>query len=114
MGKSEKLKDKYEGIVVQSKQDGYFEIVEYVNASQGVDLFSPKRVYICCELIIANNDQKYTDNKEVMEEWKANLAEGTQIRTVEIDGKEWYSIVRLEDGKTMKPYDFEEVVLDLH
>lgn len=32
MGKSEKLKDKYEGIVVQSKQDGYFEIVEYVNA----------------------------------------------------------------------------------
>lgn len=32
MGKSAKLKEKYEGTVVQSKQDGYFEIVEYVNA----------------------------------------------------------------------------------
>ena len=85
-----------------------------VNASQGVDLFSPKRVYLSCQLILANNDQKYTDDKETMERWKANLAEGTQIRTVEIDGKEWYSIVRLDDGKTMKAYDFEEVVLDLH
>ena len=85
-----------------------------VNASQGVNLFSPKRVYLACQLILANNDQKYTDDKETMENWKTNLVDGTQIRTVEIDGKEWYSIVRLEDGKTMKAYDFEEVVLDLH
>lgn len=85
-----------------------------VNASQGVNLFSPKRVYLACQLILANNDQKYTDDKETMEKWKANLAEGTQIRTVEIDGKEWYSILRLEDGKTMKPFNFEEVVLNLH
>ena len=85
-----------------------------VNASQGVNLFSPKRMYLACQLILANNDQKYTDDKETMEKWKANLAEGTQIRTTTVDDKEWYSIVRLEDGKTMKPYDFEEVVLDLH
>lgn len=89
-------------------------LVPAVNASQGVNLFSPKRVYLACQLILANNDQKYTDDKETMEKWKANLVDGTQIRTVEIDGKEWYSIVRLEDGKTMKPYDFEEVVLDLN
>lgn len=85
-----------------------------VNASQGVNLFSPKRVYLACQLILANNDQKYTDDKETMYKWKANLVEGTQIRTTIVDDKEWYSIVRLEDGKTMKPYDFEEVVLDLH
>lgn len=85
-----------------------------VNASQGVNLFSPKRVYLACQLILANNDQKYTDDKETMEKWKANLVEGTQIRTTIADDKEWYSIVRLEDGKTMKSYDFEEVVLDLH
>lgn len=85
-----------------------------VNASQGVNLFSPKRVYLACQLILANNDQKYTDDKETMEKWKANLAEGTQIRTVEIDGKEWYSILRLSDGKVMKSFDFEEVVLNLH
>lgn len=85
-----------------------------VNASQGVNLFSPKRVYLACQLILANNDQKYTDDKETMEDWKANLVDGTQIRTVEIDGKEWYSIVRLEDGKIEKPYNFEPVVLDLH
>ena len=85
-----------------------------VNVSQGVNLLSAKRVYLACQLILANNDQKYTDDKETMDKWKANLVEGTQIRTVEIDGKEWYSIVRLEDGKTMKPFDFEEVVLDLH
>ena len=85
-----------------------------VIASQGVNLFSPKRVFIACELILANNDQKYTDDNETMEDWKANLTEGCEIRTTTIDGVDWYSIVRLVDGKTMKPYNFKEVVLDLH
>lgn len=83
-------------------------------ASQGVNLFSPKRVFIACELILANNDQKYTDDKETMEDWKANLTEGCKIRTTTIDDKDWYSIVRLVDGKTMKPYNFKEVVLDTY
>lgn len=85
-----------------------------VIASQGVNLFNPKRIYIACELILANNDQKYTDDKETMEDWKANLAEGCEIRTTTIDGKDWYSIVRLADGKTMKPYNFKEVVLETY
>ena len=82
-----------------------------VSASQGVNLFSPKRVYLACQLILANNDQKYTDDKETMEDWKANLAEGCEIRTTTIDDKDWYSIVRLVDGKTMKSYNFKDVVL---
>lgn len=85
-----------------------------VIASQGVNLFNPKRIYIACELILANNDQKYTDDKETMEDWKANLTEGCEIRTTTIDGKDWYSIVRLTDGKTMKPYNFKEVVLETY
>lgn len=83
-------------------------------ASQGVNLFSPKRVFISCELILANNDAKYTDDKETMEDWKANLTEGCEIRTTTIDGVDWYSIVRLVDGKTMKPYNFKEVVLETY
>lgn len=82
-------------------------------ASQGIDLFSPKRVFIACELIIANNDQKYTSDQDKMLSWKSNLVEGTQIKTTEVDGVEYYSIVRLEDGKVMKSFDFEEVTLDL-
>lgn len=83
-------------------------------ASQGVNLFNPKRVFIACELILANNDAKYTDDKETMEDWKANLTEGCEIRTTAIDDKDWYSIVRLDDGKTMKPYNFKEVVLETY
>lgn len=83
-------------------------------AASGVNIFNPKRFYMNAELIIENNNQKVTDDYGKMLTWKANLAEGTQIRTVEIDGKEWYSILRLEDGKVMKPFDFQEVVLDLH
>lgn len=83
-------------------------------AAQGVNLFSPKRVFIACELILANNDQKYTDDKETMEGWKANLTEGCEIRTTTIGDKDWYSIVRLVDGKTMKPYNFKDVVLDTY
>lgn len=82
-------------------------------ASQGANLFSPKRVFIACELIIANNDQKYTSDQDKMLTWKANLVEGTQIKITEVDEVEYYSIVRLEDGKVMKPFDFEEVTLDL-
>ena len=82
-------------------------------ASQGANLFSPKRVFIACELIIANNDQKYTSDQDKMLSWKSNLVEGTQIKTTEVDGVEYYSIVRLEDGKVMKSFDFEEVTLDL-
>lgn len=85
-----------------------------VIASQGVNLFNPKRVFIACELILANNDQKYTGDKETMEDWKANLTEGCEIRTTTIDDKDWYSIVRLDDGKTMKPYNFKDVVLDTY
>lgn len=82
-------------------------------AASGVNLFNPKKFYINSQLIIANNDQKYTTCFEKMLTWKSNLAEGTQIKTTEIDGVEYYSIVRLEDGKVMKSFDFEEVTLDL-
>lgn len=82
-------------------------------ASQGIDMFSPKRVFIACELIIANNDQKYTSEQDKMLSWKSNLVKGTQIKTTEVDGVDYYSIVRLEDGKVMKSFDFEEVTLDL-
>lgn len=82
-------------------------------ASQGVDLFSPKRLFIACELIVANNDQKVTDDYEKMLTWKEHLQDGCKIKTTTVDGVDWHSIVRLEDGKVMKPFDFEPVVLDL-
>lgn len=83
-------------------------------AAQGINLFNPKRFYINAELILENNNMKYTTCFEKMLTWKANLAEGTQIKTTEVDGVEYYSIVRLSDGKGMKPFDFTPVVLDLH
>lgn len=85
-----------------------------VTASQGIDLFNPKRLYIACELIVENNNQKVTTCFEKMLTWKANLAEGTQIKTTEVDGIEYYSIMRLEDGKVMKSFDFEEVKLETY
>lgn len=85
-----------------------------VTASQGAGLFNPKRLYISCELIIANNDQKYTTCFEKMLTWKVNLVEGTQIKTTEVAGVEYYSVCRLEDMKVMKPFDFEEVKLETY
>ena len=85
-----------------------------VTASQGAGLFNPKRLYIACELIVENNNQKVTTCFEKMLTWKANLAEGTQIKTTEVDGVEYYSIMRLEDGKVMKSFDFEEVKLETY
>lgn len=85
-----------------------------VTASQGAGLFNPKRLYIACELIVENNNQKVTTCFEKMLTWKANLAEGTQIKTTEVDGVEYYSIMRLEDGKICKSFDFEEVKLETY
>ena len=85
-----------------------------VTASQGIDLFNPKRLYIACELIVENNNQKVTTCFEKMLTWKVNLAEGTQIKTTEVDGVEYYSVCRLEDMKVMKPFDFEEVKLETY
>ena len=85
-----------------------------VVASQGIDLFNPKRLYIACELIIENNNQKVTTCFEKMLTWKANLVEGTQIKTTEVEGIEYYSIMRLEDGKICKSFDFEEVKLETY
>lgn len=85
-----------------------------VTASQGAGLFNPKRLYIACELIVENNNQKVTTCFEKMLTWKANLTEGTQIKTTEIDGVEYYSICRLSDGKVMKSFDFEEVKLETY
>lgn len=85
-----------------------------VTASQGIGLFNPKRVFIACELIVENNNQKVTTCFEKMLTWKANLVEGTQINTTEVDGVEYYSIMRLEDGKVMKSFDFEEVKLETY
>ena len=85
-----------------------------VITSQGVNLFSPKRVFIACELILANNDAKYTDDKETMEDWKANLTEGCEIKTTTVDGVDYYSICRLSDNKVCKAYNFKEVVLETY
>ena len=85
-----------------------------VTASQGAGLFNPKRLYISCELIVENNNQKVTTCFEKMLTWKANLVEGTQIKTTEVDGVEYYSVCRLEDMKVMKPFDFEEVKLETY
>ena len=85
-----------------------------VTASQGAGLFNPKRLYISCELIVENNNQKVTTCFEKMLTWKANLTEGTQIKTTEVDGVEYYSVCRLEDMKVMKPFDFEEVKLETY
>ena len=85
-----------------------------VVASQGIDLFSPKKVYICCELIIANNDQKITTDRDKMLLWKNNLNSGTQIKVTEIEGVEYYSIVRTSDGKVCKSFDFKEVKLETY
>ena len=83
-------------------------------ASQGVNLFTPKRFFINAELILENNRMKYTDCFEKMLTWKANLEEGCQIKTTTIDGTDWYCIIFTETGKIKKPFDFTPVVLDLH
>lgn len=83
-------------------------------AASGVNIFNPKRFYIAAELIIENNMQKYTDDYEKMLTWKANLKEGQQIKITTVEGVDWYSIIRLADGKVEKPFDFVPVKLNLH
>ena len=83
-------------------------------ASQGVNLFNPKRFFINAELILENNRMKYTDCFEKMLTWKANLEDGCQIKTTTIDGTDWHCIIFTETGKIKKPFDFTPVVLDLH
>lgn len=81
--------------------------------AQGVTLFLPKKVYIACELILENNDQKWTTDENTMLDWKEHLEDGTEIYTTEIDDVKYYSIKRLSDGKCMKPYNFKAVQLNL-
>lgn len=83
-------------------------------SASGVNLFNPKRFYIAAELIIENNMQKYTGDYENMLTWKKNLKEGQEIKVTKIDGIDWYSIIRLTDGKVEKPFDFVPVKLNLH
>lgn len=83
-------------------------------ASQGVNLFNPKRFFINAELILENNSMKYTDDYDKMLTWKENMEEGCQIKTTTIEDKDWYCIILTETGKIMKPFDFVPVVLDLH
>ncbi len=83
-------------------------------AASGVNLFNPKRFFINAELILENNSMKYTDDYDKMLTWKENMKEGCQIKTTTIDDKDWYCIILTETGKTMKPFDFKPVVLDLH
>ena len=83
-------------------------------ASQGINLFTPKRFYINAELILENNRMKYTDDYDKMLTWKENMKEGCQIKTTTIDGKDWYCIILIETGKITKPFDFVPVTLDLH
>ena len=83
-------------------------------AAIGVNLFNPKRFFINAELILENNRMKYTDDYEKMLTWKENMQDGCQIRTTTIDGKDWYCIIRTEDGKIMKSFDFVPVTLNLY
>lgn len=85
-----------------------------ITAAQGVAMFLPKRIYISCELILANNEMKYTTDVEKMEEWKKNIDEETHfIREVDYEGDTYYSIIRKEDEKIQKPFDFKEVNIDV-
>ena len=83
-------------------------------AASGVNLFNPKRFFINAELILENNRMKYTDDYEKMLSWKANMKDGCQIKTTTIDDKDWYCIIRTEDGKIMKSFDFVPVTLNLY
>ena len=83
-------------------------------ASSGVDLFNPKRFFINAELILENNRMKYTDDYDKMLSWKANMKDGCQIKTTTIGDKDWYCIIRTEDGKICKSFDFVPVTLNLH
>ena len=80
---------------------------------EGVGVFTPKGIYLACELILANNNEKYTDDKTVADDWEQHLEDGHFIKAVEVEGKTWYSICRKSDNKICKSYNFEEVKLDL-
>lgn len=94
-------------------------VIEIVNqitepsllASEGINKFSPQRIYIACELILENNNQKVTNDLSVKEEWEEHLNGECGIKTCNIKGENWYSIYNIKSGKTQKPYNFVSVVL---
>jgi hypothetical protein len=79
----------------------------------GVNKFTPKRIKIACDLILDNNDQKWTTDLEKAKDWERNISEeGVVLLTTEYEGVNHYSLRRLSDRKVMKPYNFVAVKLD--
>lgn len=82
--------------------------------AMGVNKFSPKRIKLACDLVLDNNDQKWTTDLEVAKDWEANIKEeGVVLLTVDYEGVKHYSLRRLSDKKIMKPYNFQSVNLQL-
>lgn len=82
------------------------------------DLFNAKRVYLACELILANNTSKYTTDKAVADDWVANLEQvygDDLIRLHEnvVDGVTYYCLKRDSDDYICKPYNFKPVILEV-
>lgn len=83
-------------------------------ASEGINQFTPKRVYLACQLILENNDQKVTSDKAIADDWKVHRKEGEKILETDFNEVIYYSIIRVSDNKTCKPYNFKPVTLEVH
>lgn len=82
------------------------------------DQFTAKRVKLACELILANNNKKFTSDKAVADDWVANLVQAygdDLIRLHEnvVDGVTYYCLKRDSDDYICKPYNFVPVRLEV-
>lgn len=65
--------------------------------------------------VMENNKMKYTDDKDVAEDWRANMDKkhvGLHfLKSYEYQGKTYYCIKRKSDDYIVKPYNFKSVDL---
>lgn len=62
-------------------------------------------------VIIENNKQKYTESREVADDWATKMPEGCYIQTNTYNGKVYHCIKRQFDDYIVKPYTYKAVDL---
>lgn len=77
------------------------------------EAIQPKRLMLAMELIVANNNLKYTTDIDVANDWIAKTDDRDLcLKETVVDGVSYYCLRRISDGKIMKPYNFIPVKLE--
>lgn len=81
-----------------------------ISVGQG-NIFSGHLIANASIVIIENNKQKYTKNKDVADDWATKMTDGCYIQQNEFNGQTYYCIKRKSDDYIVKPYTYKAVDL---